>query len=88
MYPEPKEHAQLITTGPYRYIRHPMYVSLIIMMLGITFYNYHVLNFFGVVMVIIAVISKARIEEKLLNNHFQNYNDYQRQTSRFIPGVY
>ena len=88
IYPEPKLQAKLITTGPYRYIRHPMYVSLVIMMVGIAGYNYHYLNFLGVVMVTLAVIGKANLEEALLRNHFSEYNSYQQQTKRFIPGLY
>ena len=88
VYPEPKQQAKLITTGPYRFIRHPMYTSLIIMMIGIALYNYHWINFLGVVIVILAVIYKANIEEVLLNNHFPDYSNYQQQTKRFIPCLY
>ena len=88
VYPEPKQQTKLITTGPYRHIRHPMYVSLIIMMVGIACYNYHYLNFLGVAMVTFAVIGKANIEEDLLNHRFDNYSTYQQQTNRFIPYLY
>lgn len=88
VYPEVKEKATLITNGPYRYIRHPMYTSLIVMMIGIALYNYHWLNAVGVVMVIFAVINKANIEEKLLLMKFARYAEFQRNTYRFIPFTY
>ena len=88
VYPEIRSHAKLITTGPYRFIRHPMYVSLIIMMIGIALYNYHWINFVGVVMVTVAVIGKATIEEKLLGKHFADYCEYQSTTKRFVPYIY
>jgi len=88
VYPEVKKHATLITSGPYRSIRHPMYSSLIIMMVGIAFYNFHWLNAIGVVMVIYAVINKANIEEKLLLMKFDHYINYQQETHRFIPKIY
>lgn len=88
VYPELKPHAMLITSGPYRYIRHPMYTSLIIMMLGIALYNYHWLNTVGVVMVIFAVINKANIEEKFLLMRFTDYAQYQQKSDRFLPLIY
>jgi protein-S-isoprenylcysteine O-methyltransferase Ste14 len=88
IYPQPKQGARLITTGPYRYIRHPMYLSLIVMMLGVALYNFHWLNFAGLVLVIAAVSGKALLEERLLLAHFPAYADYMRRTRRIIPGVF
>lgn len=88
VYPEPKPQAILITSGPYQYIRHPMYVSLVIMMVGIALYNLHWLNGLGLIMVMLAVIYKTHIEEELLSIHFPKYAEYQQQTKRFIPRVY
>ena len=88
IYPEVKSNALLITTGPYKYVRHPMYTSLVIMMVGIALYNQHWINFSGVGLVIVAVISKANMEENLLHIKFPNYHSYQEHTYRFIPYVY
>lgn len=88
IYPEIKAHAILITSGPYRYIRHPMYTSLLIMMIGIALYNYHWLNALGVILVLFAVINKANNEEKLLLMKFDTYAAYQLESDRFIPNIY
>ncbi|MEM7401763.1 MAG: isoprenylcysteine carboxylmethyltransferase family protein [Pseudomonadota bacterium] len=88
VYPEIKTHAKLITNGPYKFIRHPMYSALIIMMIGIALYNFHLMNLFGVTMVIFAVISKANEEEKLLLIKFPEYDKYQSSTKRFFPYIY
>ena len=88
VYPEIKHQAALITTGPYCYIRHPMYTSLITMMIGIALYNHHWVNALGVLMVAGAVINKANKEEKLLLMRFPEYNDYQRKSYRFLPYIY
>ncbi|QMU62287.1 MAG: isoprenylcysteine carboxylmethyltransferase family protein [Gammaproteobacteria bacterium] len=88
VYPEIKHQATLITTGPYRYIRHPMYTSLIAMMLGITLYNFHWVNAVGLVMVMSSVIKKANKEEKLLLMRFVEYLNYQRKSYRFLPYIY
>jgi len=88
VYPEIKPHATLITSGPYRYIRHPMYTSLMIMMLGIAFYNHHWLNLVGLVLIFIAVVFKAIKEEQLLLTTFADYAKYQKQTYKFLPYIH
>lgn len=88
VYPEIKNCAVLITNGPYRHIRHPMYTSLMVMMCGIALYNYHWLNAVGVILVIVAVINKANIEEKLLLIRFAEYANYQHKSHRFLPYLY
>jgi len=86
--PEIKPQALLITNGPYHLIRHPMYTSLMVMMVSIALYNFHWLNAVGVVMVIFAVINKANKEEKLLLIRFANYAEYQQKSARFLPYLY
>lgn len=85
IYPEPRRGAELVTTGPYRLVRHPMYTALIVMMFGIAGYNGHLVNAAGVILVTVAVISKAIREEQFLVDHFQEYRDYAAATPRFIP---
>lgn len=88
VYPEVRNEATLITRGPYHYIRHPMYTSLIVMMLGIALYNHHWLNAVGVVMVVGTVINKSYKEEKLLLMRFPEYATYQLNSQRFLPYIY
>jgi protein-S-isoprenylcysteine O-methyltransferase Ste14 len=88
IYPEIKHNASLITNGPYKYIRHPMYTSLFIMMLGITIYNFHYLNFIGLALLTPVLIAKAHIEESLLNNQFSTYASYKAKTKKFIPFIF
>ncbi len=85
VYPEPKQDAKLITNGPYRFVRHPMYSSLILMMLGISGYNGYWPNLLGVVCVVIAVTAKAAMEEHYMVLKFSEYEGYAAKTPRFIP---
>lgn len=88
VYPEPRPDTELVTTGPYRLVRHPMYTALIVMMLGIAGYNGHVVNAAGLVLAAVAVTAKASREERFLAARFPDYEDYAANTSRFIPHVY
>ncbi len=85
VYPEPRDNAHLVTSGPYRLVRHPMYSALVLMMLGIAGYNGHILNLVGLVLVVVAVTTKAVREERYLQARFSGYADYARATPRFLP---
>lgn len=88
IHPEIKHNADLITHGPYKYIRHPMYTSLFIVMLGIAIYNFHYLNFIGLAILVPVLIAKSHIEETLLKNSFPEYLHYMARTKKFIPFVF
>ena len=85
VYPEIKKRAKLIMRGPYRFIRHPMYTALILMMAGIAIYNGHWLNVIGWALVVLAVSCKAAMEELYLVDRFPEYMGYRERTKKFFP---
>lgn len=85
--PEIKENASLITTGAYRYIRHPMYFSVLVMMLGVVVSKPSVLSLFIYVLLVVTLFLKARKEEMLWMEQSSGYKNYMRQTKRIIPFV-
>ena len=88
VYPEPMDDCRLITSGPYRYVRHPMYLSLLLMMAGIALYNDHWLNALGFVLVLLAVLGKMDAEERYLGSAFEEYASYSADTKRLLPFIY
>ncbi len=86
--PSPTAKASFISSGPYRFIRHPMYTSLLLIVLGPVLFYGHILNlvFYGVLLVV--MMAKTRIEEDHLRTRFANYDEYSRATRRFLPFVY
>jgi len=88
IYPEPLPDACLVTTGPYQWIRHPMYTSLLLVMLGIAIYFHAWPNYLGLALLAIAVFGKIHREEAQLHLKFDDYSDYVRRTHRLIPKVY
>lgn len=87
VYPELKPGFKLITNGPYNYIRHPMYTSVILSVLGTAIYLNDPLNYLGLCMAVIAVILKALKEEHLIAEEYSEYKEYISRTTRFIPFV-
>jgi protein-S-isoprenylcysteine O-methyltransferase Ste14 len=79
---------ELVTTGIFKYIRHPLYASLIFITWGIYFKHP------TVIMTLVAVLSSVLLwitsagDEKECIAYFGNsYRDYMKETKRFIPFV-
>ena len=82
-----KEGCTLITTGPYRLIRHPMYTSVIIMMLGVLISTPTLLEASLFLLLILTLYLKGRREERLWCGHDEEYLVYRERTKLFIPYV-
>jgi protein-S-isoprenylcysteine O-methyltransferase Ste14 len=81
--------SNLVTDGPYEFIRHPMYVAVLIVGIGLLFNQFSSLRLFALIILFIDFLIKADYEEALLGKFFnKGYADYQKKTKRFIPFVY
>ncbi|WP_333803819.1 methyltransferase family protein [Sulfurospirillum sp.] len=85
--PEIKENATLITTGAYRYIRHPMYFSVLVMILGIVVSKPTLFSYFIYVLLVVTLFLKAKKEEILWMEHSSEYKEYMQHTKRIIPFI-
>ncbi len=88
VYPEPLGHAELVTSGPYQWVRHPMYLAVLLFMLGIAMYNGHLINQLSLVTLTLAIIGKMNREEAYLREHFDEYGDYCCTNKRLVPFLY
>lgn len=84
------ENHQLITTGAYKHIRHPLYLGSILSFLAIAM----VFNSWGslllmTVITLPAVIYRINLEEEFLSRHFgEAYREYINETKKLIPGIW
>jgi protein-S-isoprenylcysteine O-methyltransferase Ste14 len=80
---------RLVTSGIYRHIRHPLYLSVGLLGLGIFLKNVTLETALLAVLVASAVTVTALVEEEEMKVRFgEAYSEYMNNTKRFIPGVY
>jgi len=78
----------LVTSGVYRYIRHPLYTSLIILGTGIFFKNITLTTAVCALVNLVALIATAKTEEReMLRKFGKEYARYMGRTKMFIPFV-
>ncbi|MDH3596344.1 MAG: isoprenylcysteine carboxylmethyltransferase family protein [Rhodospirillales bacterium] len=82
------EARELVTTGVYSLVRHPLYVAEEIAVLGAIVINFSPLAVLLLAVHIACQIQRARNEEGVLSEAFPEYEAYKLRTRRFIPGVY
>lgn len=86
--PRPAQRASLVTSGLYRLMRHPLYVSMITGMLGWSLIQLSIAGLIYTVAVAVFFDRKAEGEERMLAERYPEYVDYAQRVRRFIPGVY
>lgn len=86
--PDLAQNAKLITSGPYKYVRHPMYSGLILVSLGFLFNYFSVVRLAVFLLFLADIYIKMNYEEKLLEKHFEEYKAYKKKTKRIIPFIY
>jgi protein-S-isoprenylcysteine O-methyltransferase Ste14 len=77
----------LITTGPYRFVRHPIYLGGLLITVGEVWLRFSPLVIGLNALFVIAQIVRLRYEEEILHRTFPEYADYRARTSALIPGI-
>jgi protein-S-isoprenylcysteine O-methyltransferase Ste14 len=84
--PTLKEGHELIMTGPYRHVRHPIYTGLLLAIIGTVLASGRVIDFIILAYLVCDTYFKAQIEESLMLRQFPDaYPAYQKQTKAIIP---
>uniref|UniRef100_UPI0032175CFE methyltransferase family protein n=1 Tax=uncultured Draconibacterium sp. TaxID=1573823 RepID=UPI0032175CFE len=79
----------LVKTGIFKYIRHPMYSSLLLLSWGIFFKKPDWILLFAVISANVLLFLTARAEEKECIDYFgKAYTEYMKETKRFIPFIF
>lgn len=78
----------LVTSGPYRYARHPLYVAEQLAMLGVALQYQQPWALLVAALSIAAQFPRMRLEEQILAKTFPPYAKYAARTARLLPGLY
>jgi protein-S-isoprenylcysteine O-methyltransferase Ste14 len=86
--PQPKTGSTLVQQGPYRWIRHPMYSSLLLAGTGAAFWSGQPYAWFTLGALALVLATKAHVEERAMMALHPDYEAYSRRRWRFVPGLY
>jgi protein-S-isoprenylcysteine O-methyltransferase Ste14 len=76
----------LVSSGPYRWIRHPLYTTEIIANVGMAIHFGRLYHWAVLVLLIVGQSYRARREERLLCAHLPGYAEYRTRTAALVPG--
>jgi protein-S-isoprenylcysteine O-methyltransferase Ste14 len=85
--PLPNGSTDLVMRGPYRFVRHPMYTSVILLGVGMTIRSGSLIAALAFAALIILFAVKSRWEELHLADTFPGYERYMSTTGRFVPRI-
>lgn len=86
--PEPKASARLVTSGPYRHVRNPMYSALLLFAAAEVLAYRDPWKIACWIALALVLLAKSMLEERGLRALFPEYAAYARRVRRFIPGVF
>jgi len=80
---------QVIDTGPYAVVRHPMYASAISYLVGMPLLLGSWYGLVAVPLLVAGLAPRAVLEERVLRRELPGYEDYMRRVRfRLVPGVW
>jgi protein-S-isoprenylcysteine O-methyltransferase Ste14 len=80
---------ELVRSGPYRLVRHPIYTGMILALCGTAIARHQLRGLIAVVLAYIGFKIKSRIEERAMTQTFgSQYDEYRRTTGAIIPRLW
>lgn len=86
--PDPLAWSRMVQRGPYRAIRHPMYLALLLTTFPLVADSFSLPRALVWLVLLLTLLYKMGYEENLLQARFESYREYLQRTSRLIPGLY
>lgn len=84
-----KEGHEFVRSGPYTFVRHPLYSGCLLALAGSAIINGEWRGALGFALIFASLTYKIRVEETWLTAHFgEPYTRYRREVAALIPGIY
>ena len=86
-FPSPKNDSNLVSTGIYGYVRHPIYSGILLSLVAFGLYTFSLFKILIVLLLALVLYFKSSLEEKLLLQRYEEYSAYKKKTGRFFPKI-
>jgi len=83
-----KEGQKLVDTGLYRFIRHPHYLSILLLATACPLFLAARYSWIVWGMVLVGILVRISAEERVLREQLEGYNEYMKRTSALIPKIF
>ncbi|PTX59766.1 protein-S-isoprenylcysteine O-methyltransferase Ste14 [Kordia periserrulae] len=87
-FPTPVSGSKLIEVGFYKYIRHPIYTSILMVLFGYGMHEASGYKLLVTLALLLLFFFKSTYEEQKLSIRFPKYVDYKKRTGRFFPKLF
>ena len=86
--PSPKAGASLVTTGIYRWFRHPIYTAIVFLVTGLFLRTPTIAVACATAIVVVYLAIKIRFEEKMLLASYPEYSEYRHRAWGLVPWLH
>ena len=86
--PTPREGGLLVQSGPYRWIRHPMYSAVLLVAAACAWVDASAWAWLTMAALVAVLAAKAGLEERWMATKHPGYTDYCSRSKRFVPGIF